>query len=146
MRKVNLIDLNKNIIENDYIKKSYNLSVLHNLEFINLELVYNDARNLKGIICYKNKDTIFELLNCKDIVSTIPTTLQQYRELEEGKEVKVSKIAYSKGKGNSSQNSYSTSLYIPINWLNELGISKESNKVVMEFNGKEIIIRSINQR
>ena len=143
MRKVNLIDLNKNIIENVYIKKSYNLSVLHNLEFINLELVYNDARNLKGIICYKNKDTIFELLNCKDIVSTIPTTLQQYRELEEGKEVKVSKIAFSKGTGNSSQNSYSTSLYIPAQWLYELEISKDDNKILMEFNGEKIVITKI---
>lgn len=147
MKKVNLISLDRNIIENVYVKKSYSLSVLYNLEFVSLELVYNDFGNLKGIIINnKNDEIVLGLLNNKEIVKTIPTTLKEYRKLEDSKEIKVSKVAFSRGTGNSSKNSYSTSLYIPASWLSELGINKENNKVVMEFNGKEIIIRSINQR
>ena len=147
MKKVNLISLDRNIIENVYVKKSYSLSVLYNLEFVSLELVYNDFGNLKGIIINnKNDEIVLGLLNNKEIVKTIPTTLKEYRKLEDSKEIKVSKIAFSRGTGNSSKNSYSTSLYIPASWLSELGINKENNKVVMEFNGNEIIIRSINQR
>ena len=142
MKKVNLIDLNKNTIENVYIKKSYSLSVLYNLEFINLELYYNDFGNLNN----KNNEIILGLLNNKEIIKTIPTTLKEYRKLEDSKEIKVSKVAFSKGTGNSSKNSYSASLYIPASWLGELGINKENNKVVMEFSGEEIVIKSINQR
>ena len=147
MRKVNLIDLNKNIIENVYIKNIYNFSILHNLEFINLELFYDDLGDFKGIIIDdKNKEIIFELLNHEDIINTFPVTLKQYRAIEDNIEVKISKVAFSKGTGNSSKNSYSTSLYIPIKWLHELGINKENNKFSMEFNGEEIVIKSINQR
>lgn len=147
MKKVNLISLDRNIIENVYVKKSYSLSVLYNLEFVSLELVYNDFGNLEGVIINnKNDEIVLGLLNNKEIVKTIPTTLKEYRKLEDSKEIKVSKIAFSKGTGNSSKNSYSTSLYIPASWLSELGINKENNKVVMEFSGEEIVIKSINQR
>lgn len=147
MKKVNLISLDRNIIENVYVKKSYSLSVLYNLEFVSLELVYNDFGNLGGVIINnKNSEIVFGLLDNKEVVKTIPTTLKEYRKLEDSKEIKVSKIAFSKGTGNSSKNSYSASIYIPASWLSELGINKENNKVVMEFSGEEIVIKSINQR
>lgn len=144
MKKVNLIDLNKNIIENVYVKKLYNFSTLYNLEFINLELFYDDLGNFRGIVIDdKNKEIVFELLNHKDVVDTFPVTLKEYRAIEDNIEVKVSKVSFSRGTGNSSKNSYSTSLYIPISWLYELGINRDNNQVVLEFNGKEIVIKSI---
>ena len=58
---------------------------------------------------------------------------------------KVSKVAFSRGTGNSSKNSYSTSLYIPAQWLHELKLDKNNNKVLMEFDGEKIIISKIKE-
>ena len=82
MKKVNLISLDRNIIENVYVKKSYSLSVLYNLEFVSLELVYNDFGNLKGIIINnKNDEIVLGLLNNKEIVKNYSNNIERIQKI-----------------------------------------------------------------
>lgn len=43
----------------------------------------------------------------------------------------------------SGSGSYTPRLSLPINWVRELGITKEDNKVSLEFEGDKIIIKKL---
>ena len=141
MKKVDLIDLNKNITKDVYVNYLYDFSVELEDVLVNTKIHYDGIGNFKGFAIENNRETLTELLSKDDVKNKIPETLSEYRR--NFNDIKVSKVAFSKGTGNSSRNSYSTSLYIPATWLNELGINKDDNKVVMKFNGESIIITKI---
>lgn len=145
MKKVNLIDLNKNIINDVYVNYLYDFSIESEGVFINTKIYYDSGGILKGFVIEDNQELLIKLLNADDIKNKIPVTLLEYRKNLGYVDRKVSKVAFSRGTGNSSQNSYSTSLYIPAQWLHELEVNKSNNKILMEFDGEKIIISKIKE-
>lgn len=143
MKKVNLIDLNKDIINDVYVNYLYDFSIEVEGIFINTKVYYDNLGNFQGFVIEDNEEILIELLSRADIKDEIPITLFEYRKNPVYMDRKVSKVAFSKGTGNSSSNSYSTSLYIPAQWLHELKIDKDDNKVLMEFDGEKIVITKI---
>ena len=142
MKKVNLIDLEKNIIKDVYVNYLYDFSIEIEGVFISTKIYYDNLGNFKGFFIDNNEEILIKLY-IDDIKNKIPLTLSEYRKNPNYIDRKVSKVAFSKATGNSSKNSYSASLYIPARWLHELDIRKDNNKILMEFDGEKIIITKV---
>lgn len=46
-----------------------------------------------------------------------------------------------KAGGNASQNSYNCKVSIPKSWADKLGVSIDNKSLILEFDGKSIVIR-----
>lgn len=128
--------LDKSIEMNYLAKDIFKLDIDETL--LSLDLIYLPCGDILGIVINDNNKSDVENI-IDNHINSIPGTLREYRYI--CTDIKTAKVVWAKGTGNSSKNSYSTSLYIPIGWLRELGLSEDYRDVVMEFDGEEIIIK-----
>lgn len=50
------------------------------------------------------------------------------------------RIIFAKAGGNASKNSFNCKVSLPKKWIDAMGISNDDRDVVLEFNGKKIVI------
>ena len=130
--------LDKNI-EIDYLAKNIvKFDMINDGVFYELELVYSPEGDTVGVVIGEFNMIDMEILMDR-CAGSIPKTIKEHREMQPDR--KLSRVVWSKGTGNSSKNSYSTSLYLPISWLREMDLSPDSKDVILEFNGGEITIK-----
>lgn len=138
MKKVNVMKLDKSIEMNYLAKNIFKLDVFKGEVLFSLDLIYLSSGYILGIVIDDNNKNYVENI-IDNYIGSIPKTLREYRYI--CTDTRTAKVVWSQGTGNSSKNSYSTSLYIPITWLRELGLSENYRDVIMEFDGEEIIIK-----
>lgn len=56
-------------------------------------------------------------------------------------ETKCKKIRFSKSTNKTGSISYSANVVLPASWVREMGLSKEDKDVVINFDGRKIIIK-----
>ena len=121
-----------------YISNAYPFDVLINEDVYNINLVFDDNKELLGIIIDVDNFELIKYIVFNLDKFTFPKTLNEY--YTKYPSTRYAMITWNLAGGSSGKNAVSNKVSIPKIWLDVMDIREDDRDVVMKFDGTKITI------
>lgn len=136
-RKVDTVTIDGKIERDIKVEYTYKYILEINDKKFEIELIYDNNRELKGFVYNYNRDLFQYIFNNFSRLN-FPRTVQEY--FQQHSIEKDATVSWVSAGGNSSQNAISNKVSIPRKWLELMDIDESNRDIRIVFDGEKITI------